>query len=247
MKILGDSNISEATITATNIGYSGATDKLKTFVLSNNMRTLANNTVIDLDFSGDVPDMDTVALCGTNLTPSAVVQLSYSDTDINSPDAIITLPLFSTFNQVFLLSASLNKRYWRLTISDSSLSEILIGYIYAGVALDIEYVEFGHSPELSMFSNPSVTATGQGYGSKFYNALPVEFTMLMKIDLLRSYMDILQEKQNIDPVLLIEYIESYDIELYRPKYGVLINDKTPYPLTRNNLTYAVSARLEERF
>lgn len=247
MKILGDSNISDATMSATNIGFSGYVNKLQTFVLADNMRTLANSTVIDFQFDGTIPDIDTIALCGTNLTPTAVVTLTYAAVDIDIPDATIVLPTFSTLNQVFLLGAAVNKKYWRISISDTALTTIFIGYIYAGVALDIQFVEFGHTPDLSIFSNSAVTTTGQGYGSKLYNAFPVEFTMLIKLADLQSYIAILQEKQNIDPVLLIEYTDSYDVDLYRPKYGVLINEQTQYPLTGNNLTYSVTARLEERF
>jgi len=55
--------------------------------------------------------------------------------------------------------------------------------------------------------------------------MPVDFTMLMKIDLLTSYIAIKQNHQNIDPVLIVEYIESYDTDLYRPKSQELRNDR----------------------
>ena len=53
MKILGDSQITNATITATNLLAASFADKLKTFPLADNLRTLANNTIIDLDFGTD--------------------------------------------------------------------------------------------------------------------------------------------------------------------------------------------------
>jgi len=247
VKILGDSNITAASITATNIISSALTDKLKTFTLTDNLRTISNSTRLDITFDGTIPNIDTIALCGTNLTPSAVVTLTYADVDINSPDGTVVLPTFSTLHQVFFLDASINKKYLRINIVDTGLSTINIGYIYAGVAIDIPFVEFGHVPGLNIFSNSSVTATGQSYGSKIYNSLPVDFTMLINYDLLESYMEIKQEKQNIDRVLIVEYIDSYDLALYRPKYGVLVGEETPFPISENNLTYAVSDRLEERF
>lgn len=247
MKILGDSNITEADITATNLAAAALTDKLQTFQLSDNMRTLSNSTVIDFTFNGDIPNIDTIALCGTNLTSTSVINISYSDTDINSPDDTILLDPFSTLNQVIFLDTSLNKKYWRVSITDTSLSTIFIGYLYCGVSLTIPFVEFGHSAGFNIFSNQAVTPTGQGYGGKIYNSLPLDFTMFLSFTLLTAYIAIKQAKQNIDPVLIVEYIESYDNILYRPKYGVLVNSDIQYPLSHNTLPYAISDRLEERF
>ena len=247
MKILGDSNITDADITATNIAAAALTAKLQTFQLTDNMRTISNSTVIDFTFNGTIPNIDTIALCGTNLTPNSVINISYSDTDINSPDATILLDPFSTLNQVMFLVSALNKKFWRVSITDTSLSTLFIGYLYVGVSLNIPFVEFGHNAELNVFSNPAVTPTGQGFGGKIYNSLPLDFTMLMRFDLLDSYISIKQEKQNIDPVLIVEYIDSYDNDLYRPKYGALVAAVNSFPMNKNNLNYAVSDRLEERF
>ncbi len=247
MKILGDSNITAATITATNIVSASFTDKLKTYQLVDNMLTIANSTVIDLTFASTVPNIDCFALCGTNLTSSSTISLSYSDTDIESPDATVALPLFSTLNQIWFLSSTLNKKYWRVTITDTSLASIFIGFIYCGVCLDIPVVEFGHTPSLEFLSETGVTKTGQGYGVKIYNASNVDFTMLINYATLTSYFAIKQLKQNVDPVLIVEYLESYNSDLYRPKYGVLSGTDIPYRSSRNNLQYSVSDTLEERF
>ncbi|MCP4395347.1 MAG: hypothetical protein GY804_13935 [Alphaproteobacteria bacterium] len=247
MKILGDSNITSADITATNTVSSLQAERLKTFQLSDCMRTLSNSTVIDFTFNGTVPNIDCISLCGTNLTSNATIVLSYSNTDISSPDASISLPLYSILNQVFFLSTELNRKYWRLTIADTSLTTLQLGYLYTGVALDIPYVEFGRIPSMDIFSNPAVSMTGQGYGSKLYNSNSIDFNMYMDIDLLKKYLAIKQVKQNIDPVLIVEYTESYDLDIYRPKYGVLINSENPYQKSHNHLQYSISDRLEERF
>ncbi len=247
MRILGDSHITEADIIATNIATEALTEKLKTFQLTDNMRTLANNTLIDFTFEGTPPTMDFVALCGTSFTDTAVIELSYSDTDINSPEATITLTKFSTLNQIFFLDTAISKKYWRLSISDASLATLFIGYLYVGKYFQVPAVAFGHAPALELFSTPSVTLTGQGYGGKTYNAMPVDFTMYFDYDELVEYLAILQEKQDIDPVLLVEYENSYELVLYRPKYGSLVNTTNPYPMLEDPLVYQLAARLEERF
>jgi len=247
MIILGDSNISAADVTATNVLSATFTEKLKNFQLTDKMVTLTNDTDIDFTFNGTIPDINMISLCGSNLSSSAVVEVSYSDIDINSPDATVTMATFSTLNQVIFLGSTLNKKYWRVSITDATLGSLFVGYLYCGVYLDIPYVEFGHNASMDIFSNSSLSPTGQQYGGKTYNALSVDFTMLLTYDKLNDYAAIKLEKQNIDPVVIIEYVDSYDNVLYRPKYGVLISDSVPYPQNKNTLNYAISDRLEERF
>jgi len=247
MIILADSNITSADVTATNVLAASFTEKIKNFQLTDKLVTLTNDTDIDFTFNGDIPSINMISLCGSNLTPTAVVEVSYSDTDINSPDATITMTTFSTLNQVIFLGSTLTKKYWRVSIVDTALSSIFVGYLYCGVYLEIPWVEFGHNASLDIFSNSSQTRTGQGYGGKIYNAFPVDFTMRLDYDTLNSYIAIKLEKQDVDRVVIIEYVESYDNVLYRPKYGVLVNRNIPYPQTRNTLNYTVSDRLEERF
>lgn len=247
MRILGDSQITNADITATNITSAGLTRKLQTFQLTDNMRTILNSTQIDFTFNGTIPDINCIALCGTNLTSAAVVTLSYADVDINTPDNSIVLPLFSTLNQVFFLAAAINKKFWRITISDTGNTSLFIGYLYTGTYFQVPFVAYGHEPFLNVISNGSVTPTGQGYGSKTYNALPVNFTMYANYDALEEFFSIVQEKQNIDPVLLVEYEESYDKSLYRPKYGVLSITSIPFPTSEINYAYEIAVRHEERF
>ena len=247
MIILGDSNIATSTLSATNVLSATVAERIKNFQLTDKLTTLTNSTDILFTYNNEIPDINMISLCGTNLSENAVVTVSYSDTNISSPDGSVTMTTFSTLNQVIFLGSTLNKKYWRISISDASLSTIFIGYLYCGVYLDIPFVEFGHSAAIQVFSNSSLTATGQQYGGKTYNALSVDFSMILDYDLLNDYAAIKLEKQNIDPVLMIEYIDSYDNVLYRPKYGVLINNEIPYPQNKNTLNYIIVDRLEERF
>ena len=248
MRILGDSNITDAAVTATNVLSATLTSKLKTFQLTDNMRTITNSTNIDFTFNGTVPDIDCIGLCGTNLTATSVVSVSYSDTNIEAPDATVSMTIFSSLNQVIFLSAALSKKYWRVSITDTALSTLFVGYLYVGEYLEISNVDFGHKAELNIFSDVAVSPTGQSYGGKLYNSMPVSFTMQLDYDTLESYTAIVQEKYNVDPVLLIEFPESYALSLYRPKYGALTKSSIPYPMRDGTpLTYVVQAQLEERF
>ncbi len=247
MRILGDSNITTATLTATNLDSAAFVNKLKTFQLVDKMITNANSTIIDLTYDPTEPPVNCVAICGSSLTATATISLSYSDTDISSPEATIALPTFSSLNQIFFLSSTLQKKYWRLTISDSSLSTIFIGYIYIGVYYQVPAVTFGHNAMLDIHSIPQQTETGQGYGSKRYNSMPLDFTTSGDLTEITNLFTIIQNKQNIDPVLITEYEESYDLALYRPKYGVFSKTSYPFPMQNTPKFYAISLSFEERF
>jgi hypothetical protein len=248
MRVLGKGQITNASLTVTNLESTEFSEKLKTFQLSDNIRSLTNSTSITMDFAGSQEDVNCVAICGTNLTSSAVVTLSYSNSNIESPEAVISLPLFSNFNQVFFLSTAITRRYWRITISDSTLSEVWAGHLYIGEYYQVPGVEFPHGSSLNVVSNQLVNTTGQEYGSKFYTPYSCEwnFTGLDETDV-AEVLSIVRERMNIEPVLMVEYEGSYDKEIYRPKYMVLDSDEYPYPMVNDPLSYNLLVTGAERF
>lgn len=247
MIILGDPQITKATVTATNIGASIFSKKLQTFELADNMRVDNNSTVINIDFGapGSGP-IDFVGLCGTNLSELATIVLSYSDTDISNPDSQIVLPKYSEFNQIFTLATAIKKRYWRISITDTGNSALWIGYLYLGESIKLDTI-YPHTPQKNMVSKSAVTATGQEYGSKRYNFYSAEWNAAIGYDDIDKFMDIVNTRQNIEPVIVVEFPESIDKRLYRPKYGVLTQSEYPFLMSENPLYYEVSIKFEERF
>lgn len=254
MRIIADNNITDATITATNeLSFQNA-DKLKSFNLSDKLETTTNNTVIDIDFGMSSIPVDSVVLCGTNLSPSVSITVSWSDTAPSLPDGSKTLTDFSTFNQVVFLDSAETKRYWRITISDPApnnsdgSNRLFIGYIYIGQYTQVDAVEFPHTPSLNISSSPAISATRQGYGSKGYGYYSVDFTTIgLTFDKIDELLQIVEEKQNIDRIVLIEYEDSITERLYRPKYGVLTGEGYPFAQDGNPGYYNLRFSFEERF
>lgn len=248
MRILGDSNIVDATITATNIATAELTDKLKTFQLVDNMRTLTNSTQIDLVFNAIQPNVNGISLCGTNLTDTSVITLSWSDTDINSPDDSIILYDFSTLNQVFFLDNILQKKFWRITITDSAISTIFIGYLYIGVYLQFDTVIFPTINGINLKSVSKVTDTGQSYGSKIYNNYYTNLSIRrIKYELLEDLINLLLIKQNIDSILFVAYEDNYTLQLFRPKFGILTNVQQPFIMDRDAFIFGIDLSFKESF
>ena len=250
MILLADNQITNAEITATNSLSFAGEEKLQVFQLDNKFKASQGTTSILIDFGADVPDVSMVALCGTNISSSATMSLSYSDT--TTIENTISLPSFSVFNQVWVLDSSLNKRFWTIDISDSDSQGadtlgVEIGYIYIGEYTNINMVTFPHSPALNIISTPSTSATGQEYGSKSFNQNTIEFTATFSRSEVYNILKIIKDKQNIDPVLIVPFEDDIDDLLYPPRYGVLSADSYAYPMMDNPDLYELSLSHRETF
>lgn len=250
MILLADNQITNAEITATNpLSFAGE-EKLQIFQLDNKFKASQGTTCITLDFGSDVPDIDMIALCGTNISSSATLSISYSDT--TTPGTPVTLPDFSTFNQVWILDTALNKRYWTIDIIDpdpqgDSAVGVEIGYIYIGESIKINMVDFPHTPTLNLISIPSTSATGQEYGSKMFNQNTMEFTATFTRVELYEILSVIRQKQNIDPVVIVTYEDAIDDQLYPPRYGVLSADSYAYPMAGTPNLYEIALSHRETF
>ncbi len=250
MIILGDSQITNATIEGTNVLSFADEENLKVYQLSEKLKTTSGITKIILDFGSNDVDISAFALCGTNISSGATVSLCYSGTDITTPEETIPLPQFTNFNQVWIFDTVIQKRYWCVDISDpdpQDASALELGFIYVGEYTQIGSVGFPHSPSLNIASNPSVSATGQGYGSKGYTARSIEFTAYEDKDGIEDIFSIVKSKQNIDPVLLIPFEDSLDNTLYPPMYCALTSDSYAYPMDGDASAYALNITATERF
>lgn len=251
MIIHADNKITQATVTATNVLSYANEDRLKIFQLDNKMRISQGVTKIIIDYMSNIPDINSVILCGTNISPSATVTLSYSSVDPDTLEATIALSQYSTFNQAFVLPATYNKRYWIININDPDYQGedaigVEIGYIYIGKSINVEAVQFPYTPALNIVSRPSTSATAQEYGSKWFNQNSMEFTAILDDDSLEDILSIIEDKQNIDPVVVIPFEDSIT-NRYRPRYGVLSQDSYPYPMVNNPGSYELALTHRETF
>jgi hypothetical protein len=248
---------------------------MQVFQLADKYKANSGVDEIFIDFGVGIPDINCVALCGSNLSSDATVTLQYSTTGFSTPDSTIELPVFSNFNQVWFLdligtvldfstpsfvypsflypssppATSLNKRYWKISINDpdpQGSSGFELGYLYIGEYVQIDS-DFPMAPQLGVISQPATSGTGQEYGSKILNQTTTEFTSVILEDKVIEVLDIIREKQNIDPVLLIPYEDSIDNVLYPPRYGVFSGDAYAYPMLDTPGLYQLSFSHRETF
>ncbi len=252
MIILADSNINSATVTATNEKSFAPADNLKSYKTVKAFETTTSSTVIDLDFSDTEIDVNAVALCGTNLSESASIVLSYSDTDIEIPEATISLTTFTNFNQVFLLDELLERRFWRLSISDPDPQDndgsLNIGFIYIGEYFDVGRASYPSTPTLNVIADSEVSATGSQYGQKVYNAITFSASAYITgATKAYNFLQIFRDRQTTDYILLIPYEDSLDNPLYRPLYGCFTSNSYAYALDGAAGIYAIPFSFSERF
>ena len=250
MRLLADSQITNATVTTTNGLSFAPPEKMQIFQLADKYKANSGIDQIVMDFGTCTSVMNCVALCGSNLSSGASVSLSYSSTAPGSPEATISLPVFSNFNQVWFLPAAICKRFWVIDINDpdpQGSSAFELGYLYIGGYVQIDAPDFPISPALGVISQPATSGTAQEYGSKVMNQETTEFTAIFDETELIEMFNIIKEKQNIDPVLLVPFEDSLDSSLYPPRYGVLSGDSYAYPMVDTPGVYQLSLSHRETF
>ena len=254
MRIIADNNITDADITATNTLSFQDEEQLKIFQLAERFSTSTNNTDISLDFGTNIPVVDAIALCGTNLSEDSTINISYSNISPDIPEATIPITEFSTFNQILFLDVAQSKRYWVISISDPNpnnddgSSRLSLGYIYIGKYTQIDYVEYPSEPSANYQSIGSSSYTRQRFGSRGYRYFTSTFTCtdLTYTDL-EELIDLIDSKQNVEPVVLVEYEDNYTMSLYRPKYGYLATTEYQFPMQTSSGDYTLSFSFEETF
>ncbi len=250
MRLCADSQITNADITWTNSRSFAPPEKLKIYQLVDKMRCTSGVTQGIIDFGDTENCINYVALCGTNISESATVTLGYSDTDPESPDETITLPVFTNFNQVFFLESTLCKRYWIIDISDPDPQDAAgteIGYLHVGQYMEFPLVEFPHTPALNLAGVISPSATYQEYGRKGTAPYSAEYPVQISGDEIDDVLEKLEDIQNTDHVLIIPYEGSYSSRRYRPRYGILTGDSYEFPMVDNSDSYLLTIPFEERF
>lgn len=233
MRILSDNTITNADVTGTNLySYAGASN-LKTFDLSKKMIAVIGETDIVLDFNADTSPVNCVVLCGSNLSSGASAVLSYSDTDPDIPELTIPLPKFSNFLQLWFLDSPVEKRFWKISISDpdpQGNDGVELGYIYIGEYIQIRNIQYPHSPALVPSSSVAESTTKQRTGSKIVNYRTVDFVAASVTQEEASVLlNVVKDKMNVDPIVLITYEDGYEKALYPPMYGVLNSSSYSYP------------------
>ena len=251
MRILGNNTITNATISASTVYSYANGDNLKTFDLSKRMKARTGEVDIILDFGTDSSDVNCVVLCGSNISESAVVELSYSDTDISSPDETIALTKFSNFNQVFFLDTAIEKRYWKISINDPDPQDsdgTEIGYIYIGEYTQLDSIVYPHEPTLNLLSSITMSPTRQITGAKTASYTSLSFTAdnLTQAEVY-LLLTMIEGKMNIDPVVVIPFDDDYDASLYPPRYGILTSTGYSYSQQGQPNNLSIDMTFEEVF
>lgn len=250
MRILADSVVTQATITATNTLSFSPESNLQIYQLADKWKCSQGTTQIVLDFGATVPDVDYVALCGTNISESATLSVSYSSTSPASPEVTTLLPAFSNFNQVWMYMTTVNRRYWMIDINDpdpQGANGIEIGYLSVGEYRQIESWDFPHTPTLNLSMIFSTSPTLQEYGTHVVDWNDMTYTVSgLSATEAAELLSFVKQAGNEEHFVLVQYEDSIDNPLYPPRYGIFTENSYSYQAENPN-NYSLTFTFEERY
>lgn len=163
----------------------------------------------------------------TNLTSSATVNIyGHTTSDFTIPDYTSTASVYDGKVTLFLDE---NYQYWRVEMTDTSLTTIWIKYLFIGDYTQMPTFDPDVDLEYSTSSTASTNQTGQIYGNKGYEIFSTGFEFNTITDYVREIdgkviatreelLLMWRAVENINPIYLVIWEESLD--KFSPVLGV---------------------------
>lgn len=247
MLFLWDNKIDDAILTPSSELLSRPIENVQDSDLSKQfaMDSNSGNIVIDLNNSEYISD---VMLLGTNITSTGNITLEGSTTDnFSSPDYSSSMDVYSNGN-CGIKDVDSTYQYWRVVITDTSISDILIGWLYIGERLQLPGID--PSVNLNYHTNTAATFsvsqqiyanTGVEYFSSSFS-FPVITDEVVQYDGvdIATREDILEfwySNRGAKPIVLV--IWDNDRERFPPIVGVVAQDTLSFNMDRNQGSYGL--------
>jgi hypothetical protein len=184
MKIFWDNLADESVLTpsSTRTGYDIA--NITNYHLSKvfDFGAASGEVVINLGSSTNIKD---VILAGTNLTSSATVSLQGNTSDSwTSP--IYNESMTRYTNGYWGIKLDDTYRYWRVVVSDATITSAAIGYLFIGDSLQLPPINPAVELEYANTSAVSFSVSGQTYGDTGYEYFKSSFDFPIITDYVRQ-------------------------------------------------------------
>jgi len=190
MQILWANQIGETTLTASSVKDGYSVENLKSYHLSKAFVFDGNsgNIIIDLLTAVSIKDF---SILGTNLTDSATITLEANASDVwTSPSFTTNLTLYSN-GVAEKQDIDESYRFWRLVVSDSTLTDLKLGYIYIG---NDRLQMAGMEPDIDLNYN-NTTAVSFSATQQTYADTGIEyFSSKFKFPIITDYETIIDSK-----------------------------------------------------
>ena len=230
MKIIYDNWIDDATLTASSTAEGYDVNNLKVPQLLNNFIFDGNNESVTMDFTTAV-ELKTFIIDIGNMSSTATITLEGNATDVwTSPS--YSQAMTKTETAAYLLLDE-EYRWWRLTLDDSTVVDIEVGYIHAGgAALQMPSID----PQVELFysntSSATISISGQVYGNTGYNFLETSFnfsqitegsatTLGVPVATRQEFVDFFNTVNNTQPFWV--FLWSNNLDEFPPQFCISAN------------------------
>jgi len=173
MRISYQNKLDEATLTPSSVKSGSTINNLTQKHLSKRFTFDGNSGTVDIDFGGN-QDIKKVIIGGSNMTSSATVTLIASvNSDYSTTDFSTTLDIYDS---TWTKNLDETYRYWRLSVSDSSLTYLWMGYLYLGDYLQMPGIDPNYVLNYNTTSKVTMSVSLQPYGDKGINYFKSSFS-----------------------------------------------------------------------
>jgi hypothetical protein len=253
MRCYYKNDIDQATLSASSADTGQSLDNLKIPQLARTYQFTGDDESIVIDFGSDKNIKSFLVDIG-NLSSSGTYKIEGNATDSwTSPSYSESLVktdtcLYKDMDETY--------RYYRLTLNDSSVTKIKIGYIQLSSQPYLQMPPINPNVELyyTTTSKASTSIGGQLYGDEGYRYLETKFTFsqigeqgsYVRSTLVASRKDILNmwnEVQNITPMWV--FLWSENLDEYPPLFSVIKENRLAFKKLDYGKYYSTSLTIME--
>jgi hypothetical protein len=252
VKIYYNNKIESTTLVASSNGGSYSINDLKIPQLARSYGFLSNDEWVTIDM-GAATNIKSFIVDMGNMSSTATITLEGNATDV------WTSPSYSSALTVTDTAAYSNLdetyRWWRLTLDDSTITAIEIGYLF----LDDGFLQMpGINPGVTLnyitTSKASFTIDNQVYGDEGFKRLDTSFTFPQigesaevvqgkTVASRQQILDMWENVENITPVWA--FLWSDNLDEFPPVFCVLDQVKTSFKKSKYGKYYSCSLKLRQ--
>ncbi len=252
MQIFYNNYITDTSLTASSASEGYDVDNLKVSQLKKDFNFTGNNESVIMSFS-NATEIKTFIVDMGNMSSTATITLEGNATNVwTSPS--YSQVLSKTDTAAYLLLDE-TYQYWRITMDDSTVTTITIGYLFIGG----DYLQMPQiDPTVELFynttSSTTISISGQVYGDRGYEFMDTTFnfpeitedaTTIQGIDVAtrKEVLTFFNTVHNNKPFWV--FLFSNDLDEHPPLFCILANKSLSMRMSSSKKCFSTTLSLRE--